>query len=268
MCAQTATVARSLVITIILLLASQIPDAHSVSQKRVRAAGEKEAGKPMVGSDMSQAAFGEFAFVRSMELPPGREETVQLALNEIIPQLVENDERLARILGFKSAIEARNLVSGKPLPVFTIGLTTLRSYEPGMHVAILLLRDQQSLRFIYPVCIDHEAAVTCSRALLRTGLMLEFGAGTKKWRVDSVGSKIMVLRIAEFAGRGASFVMLVPPLNKFYLGRTTSDGKGLEFTVMFEDGDLNLGVGAEVDGETLFKALKQLALDHDVVRPH
>lgn len=191
----------------------------------------------------------------------------------ILPQLVQDDQKFAKRLGFDGAgeitINPSAIDIDTPFVVFRVGVDRLQSYQPQLHDATYLLLDDTNwtyapfpypLRFLFPIKAGTHVR---SAVMVSLPLLKNLPPADTKWEIQWIGSPGLSTRLTKCGG-GANtcdgktyFVVWIPALNRYYLGRF-HQGE-FKLTVLFDD-RLGYLAGQERPAKQVFQQLKPEAL--------
>ncbi len=205
--------------------------------------------------------------------PPGAQAVAVDVRLTILPQLVQNDHKFAKRLGFDGAREINFNPSAididPPFVVLRVGLDRLQSFQPQLHDATYLLLDDTNwtsapfpypLRFLFPIKAGTHVR---SAVMVSLPLLKNLPPADTKWEIQWIGSPGLIARLTQCGG-GANtcdgktyFIVWIPGLNRYYLGRF-HQGE-FKLTVLFND-RLGYQAGQELstqlDLSSLFDRLK------------
>jgi hypothetical protein len=110
-------------------------------------------------------------------------------------------------------------------------------------------------RFLYPIEVDGVVRSSVLVAADRNTLP------TLTWKIERVGSADLIQKLYKIEPSGRNhFVMWVPALNRYYLGRIEGSIGPPSFTIktIFRDPILNLDGNQEMSAREAFRLLKDL----------
>lgn len=128
--------------------------------------------------------------------------------------------------GFKTLEEARSARLGRPLTLMTVGLRTVKAYQPGSGVKSL---ESEMPALWYPVVVDNRV-VAKLEILEKDGKMIsgDFGATGAAERVDAVLQRMPVILNENNLGTVANMMIFrVPHLRAVFLYLETARGEYL-----------------------------------------
>jgi hypothetical protein len=164
--------------------------------------------------------------------PLKTQEVATETIKRVLPQLVRNDDNHAIEMGFDSAGQVVGaqfpLTLETPFALLRISLARLKALPqtPGhpddADARQLLLDKANSIndlrlfpaRFLFPITIQNN---------VRSSVLVTFSLRDKRWRLQEVGRPNLIRKLTA-AGRGSThFVVWIPDLNRYYLGRISKD---------------------------------------------
>jgi hypothetical protein len=166
----------------------------------------------------------------------------------VLPQLVTQENY--REMGFDAPGDAARAALGRPLPVYNVPLSALQRYGSTSKAADLLKASSQA---VYPVTVDRA---------VRSSITVTNVDG--RYQASSFGSAARIQRIAAYRegeGEDGEFIVNVPALNLFFLGRTTGGKPYL--TNVSGDPRLKVPPGKTVPAEDVFQELAPMARAHN-----
>jgi hypothetical protein len=152
-----------------------------------------------------------------------------------------------RALGFESFDEVAKAQLGPSLKVSTVPLDRLQKYQQGANPEELLV---DANRVIYTVTVNEE---------VRTSL--EVGKVGDLWQGRSFGSPEFIRPLARLRQSDTDFVVWVPALNAYFMGRRTEGG--LTLTPAFDYPEMDLSAGRTLPAASAFAAMVPLAQSHN-----
>lgn len=164
---------------------------------------------------------------------------------EAFRALVTADEFKA--LGFESLDEVARAQLGPSLKVSTVPLDRLQKFQPGGNAEELLV---DANRVIYTVTVNEQ---------VRTSL--EVGQVGDVWQGRSFGSPEFIRPLAKLRQSDTDFVVWVPALNAYFMGRRTEGG--LTLTPAFDYPEMDLTAGRTLPAANAFAAMVPLAQSHN-----
>ena len=221
------------------------------------------------------AAKGEIPIsyeLKQVSMPPEITQEAGIALEKVLIQLIQGDERYAKRLGFETENEAHNCMLGRPLQVIEIGLHDLRNYKSGSSFLEKFFVDQVKngeekpvpWRLVYPICRKDKP--TCTAENVRTALILKFTPKDGKWHVGGIGLGGLIRKVFQYKKDNEnSFIIWVPALNGYYLGTFHQNSMGIKPLV--NDPRFKFVEGAPVPWD-FFTKLKKEAFRIDEEKPH
>jgi hypothetical protein len=152
-----------------------------------------------------------------------------------------------RTLGFESADEVKSATLGAPLPVYNIGLEQLKAFKPETDANSLLASSAET---VYPVVAAGQvrSSVTVIKA--------EGG-----YKPASFGNAEIVKALSQYRGEGDSFVVRVPALSLYFIGRR-ADGK-LTLTPIAEDPRIKARPGEALPAGEILGQLVSVANEYN-----
>ena len=160
-------------------------------------------------------------------------------------QKLVNDQNY-RAMGFDSLDEVKQAQLGQPLDVFNIGLDQLKSYQTGANATGLLSKTAET---IYPVTVSGQVKSSV------TIVQKEGGYHPSSFGNAEIIKSLSRYRRGDLAAN--DFVVRVPALNMYFLGRKVEDR--LFLTPVVEDPRLKLRPGEAVPAEIVLQDLVPLA---------
>lgn len=205
-------------------------------------------------------------------------------LNLVLPEVV-NDNSLAQKLGFSSVADIALATVGDPLPLYVVRLDDLQNLSLTQADFLGLLMSQGNLvgpffglsvplpaRLLFPILV---AGTT------RSCIEVVFSPQKNQWRINAIGMSELCIKIQHYRTDpmgDMQFVLRVPALNRYYLGRFEPQPTEIfKFRALWNDsiGILILGgpspspipiaAGDYILGSLLFSKLKDEA---NTVNPH
>lgn len=212
------------------------------------------------------------------QLPADATTTAKKLCNQILRQLVSHDDAFAKRLGFNSARQVATLACPSsfqsPFAVVRVGLKQLQQYLPS-HNPISLLSDDSNwrptgvsprfsaVRFLFPIwaggTVRSSALISMSHA--------------DKWDVQQIGSKKLIKQLVTHGSSTTHFVIWIPGLNRYYLGRIdplnvlVNPSDNFFIKTIFYDPLLSLPAGSELLAKDAFGVLKTEALTINLADP-
>jgi hypothetical protein len=176
--------------------------------------------------------------------PSSQPQEAATAAIGVLQKLV-NDQNY-RGLGFDSLDQVKQAQLGPPFAVFDIGLDQLKAYKPGTDPNTLLT---PSTKAIYPVTVDGQVKSSVAVSHQESG-----------YKASSFGNAEIVKSLSRYrqtqTGSG-DFVVRVPALNMYYLGRRVENR--LLLIAIIDDPRLKLKPGEALSAETVLEQLAPLA---------
>lgn len=203
-------------------------------------------------------------------------------VNQVLPELIKSDDALASRLGFTTAADVapgqHTIRALDPYPLLIIDLDLLKTVvlnpppapplsPAGIHI---LSRESNWLntvqptnsplltwRFLYPIEVD---GVVRSSVLLAAG-KINPDTQERNWNIERIGSANLIQKLYKIEGSGRNyFVIWVPALNRYYLGRIDGPSGDPSFTIktIFRDPILNLDGNVEMQARKAFQILKEV----------
>ena len=159
-----------------------------------------------------------------------------------------------RSLGFDSLAEIRSARAEPAIPVYMVGLDTLRRYARGSDpVALLMPLDKA----IVPLSVQGQ---------VKSSVSVEMRDG--RWSVESYGAPNLAralararVAVANAAQGAAPFAVHVPALNSYFLGHR--EGTRLMLTTVIDDPNLKVPAGRTLPAEDVFATLAPIAQAHN-----
>jgi hypothetical protein len=184
---------------------------------------------------------------RSAEAPKPPSSQPQEAASAAIGvlQKMVNDQNY-RALGFDSVDQVKQAQLGSSFAVFDIGLDRLKDYKPGTDPNGLLT---PSSKTIYPVTVEGQVKSSITVSHQENG-----------YKASSFGNAAIVKSLSLYRqsqDAASDFVVRVPALNMYYLGRRVENR--LLLIPIIDDPRLKLKVGEAVGAETVLEQLVPLA---------
>jgi hypothetical protein len=163
---------------------------------------------------------------------------VERVATAAMPTLRGLSEKMPEVIGLR-AEEAATAQLAAPLPVYWVGLRDLKSYRAGTDPRTLL-KDMKT--FFYPVTVGGNA---------RSSITVK-QRGTE-WVATDFGQPELTKRVAAAHGAGGGFLVRVPALNTYFVGRTS--GGTLLLTPIADVPGTDLRANVPAPADTVFAAL-------------
>jgi hypothetical protein len=197
--------------------------------------------------------------------------TAELVTQQVLPQLIGNDDKLAERLGFTDSdhvvLAGGHITLDIPYPVFVVDLNQLQNWNgllpssPG--IALIALETNwlfdPSLgvhplpaQYLYPILEDQKVASSVLLALDRTE--------SSQWNTHQIGSSDLIRQIYKVRPPGkATFLLRVPALNRYYLGMIKQEEPAtpvtFTITAIFDDPGTGMHRGDTVPALKVFQDL-------------
>ncbi len=164
-------------------------------------------------------------------------------------------EQNYRKLGFESLDEIARMTLGEPIPVYFVGLETLRKFNPDDDPNALLTDPHE---MIYPVLVDGQAR--CSLGLKSSG---------GEWQVRTFGRPrisraLAKMRDAQAASGNLSqadyFAVEISSMYLVFIGHRA--GGNLLLTYVHDDADLGFETGQTAPASEVFAKISKTASDY------
>ena len=207
------------------------------------------------------------------------DEKAGVVTQEVLPQLIGNDNKLAALLGFTDSNDvtpgAHSVTYTSPYPVFVVDLVkpnSLQKLPVSLDLGIALIARETNwfrpshplpVRYLYPIQVD---GVVVSSVLLAQDRDV-----STQWNIHQIGYSKLIKQIYGIHPPGNHFLVLVPALNRYYLGVIEQKIGALvtfTITVIFNDPGINMHAGATLPAAEVFQRLKIEADKIDVNDPN
>lgn len=159
----------------------------------------------------------------------------------------------SKLLGFDKAEDAANVHIGRPIDIYTIGLTRIREYKPGDKVAPLISQLESRL---FPLSVDGQ---------VRSSLVVSRVIGTGDFITTAYGLQQLVTLVMRHKKSDSDFVVWFPVLNLHFVGDHPDET--LKLTPLATRTLYGLTEGVPVEAAVVFAILAQQARAHDEHNP-
>ncbi|BFU96559.1 MAG: hypothetical protein NTNFB02_32810 [Nitrospira sp.] len=159
----------------------------------------------------------------------------------------------SKLLGFDKVEDASNVHIGKPIDIYTIGLTRIREYKPGDKVAPLISQLESRL---YPLSVAGQ---------VRSSLVVSRVMETQDFTTTAYGLQQLITLVMRHKKSDSDFVVWFPVLNLHFLGDHPDET--LKLTPLATRQLYGLTEGVPVEAAVVFALLAQQARAHDEHNP-